>query len=251
MIAMPADRARRSRESGFTLIELLISMTILGVILALLGTAIKVLTWNSEARIARIDTLDMILRASDILNRDTSGLQRIVAAPPGRPKYVFVGTSTRLGFITLEPAYPTPPGPYFIDYSVAPKGKSAELIRARALYSQGMNAFPGATPANQVRLIEGNYRYQFSYALKNGGERRWLTAWPFPSRLPDLIRLEVFDATSGAPAFAPMIVSISTNAELNCLEDGDKLCSAKNGGDLVASSQPKDPNEGSKGPAKR
>ena len=250
MIAMPADRARSSRESGFTLIELLISMTILGVILALLGTAIKVLTWNSEARIARIDTLDMILRASDILNRDTSGLQRIVAAPPGRPKYVFVGTPTRLGFITLEPAYPTPPGPYFIDYSVAPKGKSAELIRARALYSQGMNAFPGATPANQVRLIEGNYRYQFSYAQKNGGERRWLTAWPFPSRLPDLIRLEVFDATSGAPAFAPMIVSISTNAELNCLEDGDKLCSAKNGGDLVASSQPKDPNEGSKGRAR-
>ncbi len=251
MTTVAPERARNSRESGFTLIELLISMTILGVILALLGTAIKVLTWNSEARIARIDTLDMILRASDILNRDTSGLQRIVAPPPGRPKYLFIGTATRLGFVTLEPAYPTPPGPYFIDYSIAPKGKSAELIRARALYSQGMNAFPGATPANQVRVIEGPYRFQFSYAQKNGGERRWLTAWPFPSRLPDLVRLEVFDATSGAPAFAPIIVSISTNAELNCLDEDAKLCSARNGGDLVASSQPKDPNEGAKGAVKR
>lgn len=243
MTTMTVSRAGSSDQSGFTLIELLISMTILGVILGLLGTAIKVLTWNSDARIARMDTLDMILRASDILHRDTSGLQRVVAALPGRPKYVFVGTATRLGFVTLEPAYPTPPGPYFIDYSVAAKGQSAELVRARALYNRGMSVFPGATPANQVRLIEGHYRYQFSYAVKNAEERRWLTAWPFPSRLPDLIRLEVLDATSGAAAFAPMVVSISTDAELNCLEDGSKLCSAKNGGDLRAFSQPKQPAE--------
>jgi len=206
MITITGYRMGNSRESGFTLIELLISMTILGVILALLGTAVRVLTWNSEARTARIDTLDMILRASDILHRDTSGLQRVIAAPPGRAKYVFVGTSTRLGFVALEPAYPTPPGPYFIDYSVvAPKEKPAELVRARALYSQGMSVFPGATPANQVRLIEGNYRYQFSYSQKTAGERRWLPAWPFPTRLPDLIRLEVFDATS---ARIPLSVGI-------------------------------------------
>jgi general secretion pathway protein J len=247
MTVAPHDPATNSRESGFTLIELLISVTILGAILALLGSAIKVLTWNSEARIERIDTLDMILRAADILHRDTSGLQRVVATTGSKPKFIFVGTQTRLGFVTLEPAYPTPPGPYFIDYSVAGKGPSSELIRARTLYSHGMNAFPGATPANQVRLIEGRYRYQFSYAQKNAPERRWLATWPFPSRLPDLIRLEVLDAKSGAPAFQPVVVAISANAELSCLYEDSKLCSAKNGGDLVASSQPNQPPDAPKG----
>jgi general secretion pathway protein J len=251
MITTTHDRARSSRQSGFTLIELLISMTILGAILALLGTAIKVLTWNSEARIARIDTLDMILRAADILNRDTSGLQRVVAASQNKPRYIFVGTPNRLGFITLEPAYPTPPGPYFIDYSVAAKGASAELIRACALYTNGMTVFPGATPANQVRLIEGHYRYQFSYAQKNARERRWLNTWPFPNRIPDLIRLEVIDASSGAPAFAPMVVSVSTDAELSCLEEQTKLCSAKNGGDLTAYSQSNQPLQKAKATAER
>jgi hypothetical protein len=114
-----------------------------------------------------------------------------------------------------------------------------------------MTVFPGATPANQVRLIEGHYRYQFSYAQKNARERRWLNTWPFPNRIPDLIRLEVIDASSGAPAFAPMVVSVSTDAELSCLDEQTKLCSAKNGGDLTAHSQSNQPLQKAKATAER
>ena len=109
---------RSAREAGFTLIELLVSLTILGVILGLLGAGMRVLSQNSDAHAERIDTLDMLSRAADILTRDAAGLQRVVATVGTAPRFLFTGTPDHLSFVTLEPPYPSASGPYFISYSV-------------------------------------------------------------------------------------------------------------------------------------
>ena len=83
---------RSAREAGFTLIELLVSLTILGVILGLLGAGMRVLSQNSDAHAERIDTLDMLSRAADILTRDAAGLQRVVATVGTVPRFLFTGT---------------------------------------------------------------------------------------------------------------------------------------------------------------
>jgi general secretion pathway protein J len=224
---------RSTREAGFTLIELLVSLTILGVILGLLGAGLRVLSQNSDAHAARIDTLDMLSRAADILTRDVAGLQRVVGTAGTVPRFLFTGTPDHLSFVTIEPPYPSSSGPYFISYSAAPNGRDMELIRARAQYQDGMQTFPGATPANRVRLLQGPYRYQFTYAQKGAGTRQWRNTWPSATRIPDLIRLEIVDKRSNVLISPPMIVAIAADAELSCLSEKAKVCSPKSGGDLA------------------
>ncbi len=237
MRAAPQSRGR-AHEHGFTLIELLVSLTILSVILGLLAGGLKVISHNWHTNAARIETLDMVSRAADILRRDASGLQRVVAMGRQNPRYLFAGTETHLSFVTLEPPYPSAAAPYFVDYSVAPNGRQVELIRARARYQHGLETFPGATPANRVRLLQGPYRYRFDYADKSTGTAQWRNSWPYSNRLPDLIRLQILNARANTLASPPLVVAVKADAELSCLVKKSKVCSAKSGGALKVQAEP-------------
>ena len=115
----------RKGERGFTLIELLVSLTILSMILGLLAGSLAVIAKNWDANTKRIDTLDMVSRAADILRRDVAGLQRVVSS--GRvPRFVFTGSADALAFVTFEPPYPSKAGAYFVSYSVRANGNSRE-----------------------------------------------------------------------------------------------------------------------------
>jgi general secretion pathway protein J len=225
--------ASGNRESGFTLIELLVSLTILTVILALLSAALRTISQNWTANAARIERLEMVSRAFDIFSRDISGMQRLVHRDKDIRQFVFSGTPDRLSFVTIEPPYPTSPGPYFINYSVEKNGPSFNLIRARAPYQTKMHIFPGATPANSVDLIQGRFKYQFSYAEKTKKGEKWLATWRKEDMLPDLIRLEIIDAQHGIQIAPPFVASVETDAELSCLSEGSDTCTARTGGKLV------------------
>ena len=229
-----AHQERPGRESGFTLIELLVSLTVLSLILAALSGAIRVLSKNWEANAQRIETLDMVARASDILRRDAAGLQRIAVQKDRVAQYVFSGSDTSLSFVTLEPSYPSAAGPYFVRYSVVPNGPEANLVRARVRYQKGMAAFTKASEANSVRLVEGRYRYHFAYADKTAGSGKWLNSWTAVNRLPELIRLQIFDVKRDMPLAPPLVAAVRADAEIGCLAKKAGLCSAKSGGNLTA-----------------
>ncbi len=232
MNSVTSESRPPTREDGFTIIELLVSLTILGVTLGLLAGGLSVLSHSWEAHAERIETLDMVSRAADILRRDVSGLQRVVAVRRESPRYLFKGTQDNLSFVTLEPPYPSAAGPYYVSYSVIPNGPNVDLIRARARYQRGLMAFPGATPANRVPLLQGPYRYVFDYADKSSGTGVWRNSWPYSTRLPDLIRLQIVNAKGKTPVAPPLVVAVRADAELSCLAEKAKVCSAKSGGEL-------------------
>jgi general secretion pathway protein J len=223
--------ARRG-ERGFTLIELLVSLTLLAVILGLLGGGIRVLSRGAERNADRIQTLDMLSRAFDILKRDAAGLQRLAVMRARKPSYLFTGSPTHLSFVTIEPPYPTAEGPYFVDYSVSGK---AELIRARAPFELGMMAFPGATPANRVSLVMGQVEFRFRYGRRTPNGLVWQDSWTFPTRLPHLIRLDIIDTRTRLLVLPPLTVPIRADAEINCLEQDVIICSANPNGELMVS----------------
>jgi general secretion pathway protein J len=234
MLGNRPHQARSQRERGFTLIELLVSLTLLSVILGILAGAMRVLSQNWEANTQRIETLDMVARASDILRRDAAGIQRVAVLKERTPYFLFTGTGSTLSFVTLEPPYPDDDGPFFVRYSVEKDGADADLIRARVRYRDGMTTFTGASGANRVRLIEGRYRYHFAYADKSAGSGDWTTSWSSTTRLPQLIRLQIFDAQHNAAVAPPLVVALRADAEIGCLSGKSKLCSAKTSGTLTA-----------------
>lgn len=235
MYPVDIPTAERPNERGFTIIEMLVSLTVLAVILGMLSGGLRVLSQNAERNATRFDSVDMLSRAFDILRRDLAGLQRVATANGGPMRYIFTGSDKKLSVITLEPPYPTTAGPYFVDYSVQANGKLGELVRARAPYRQGLQAFPGATPANRVALLSGPLDYRFSYAAKTPTGIKWLPKWPYPTRMPDLVRLEILDGKTRAPRTPPMVVPLRADAELGCLEQEATLCSAMTKGELMAS----------------
>jgi general secretion pathway protein J len=236
----------RHGQQGFTLIEMLVSLTAMAVILMLIGGALRVMGRNWDANAGRIETLDMVSRAFDLLVRDAANLQRITQ-PSGQPAYLFSGKSDSLAFVALEPPQPGEAGLYFIAYSVEPNGPATELIRSRAPWRQGMERFPGATPANRVPLLTGPYLYRFAYGRIDGGGQSWSADWTLANRLPDLLRLQVLDGGGGQALGAPMIVRLRADAELDCVTPQLGLCSARTGGQLqaaAANEAPKPPDGG-------
>ena len=97
-----------------------------------------------------------------------------------------------------------------------------------------MRKFPGATPANRVKLLQGPFRYQFSYGRKSARGTEWRALWPSSTRLPDLIRLSVLDTQRNTAVAPAMIVAVAADAEINCLAEEPIVCSAQAAGDLKA-----------------
>jgi general secretion pathway protein J len=231
-----ADTSHHARhgERGFTIIEMLVSLTIIAVIMGLLGSGLRVLSQNAERNTGRIEALDMMSRAFDILRRDLSGLQRIVVLSDKKPHFLFKGTPQKMSFVVTEPPFPTPEGLYFVDYAVSVAGGTAELIRSRAPYQQGMLSFPGATPANRVQLVQARVDYRFSYGLSTASGLKWYSTWPYPKRIPNLARLEILDP-KGKQRVAPLMIAVvRANAEIGCLNDQSAFCSTKTDGELMA-----------------
>ncbi len=180
----------------------------------------------------------MISRAFDILKRDTTGLQRVSVTDGNKARYLFAGTPTHLSFVTLEPPYPAAEGPYFVDYSISGKDAATrELIRARAPLAIGASAFPGATPANRVTLVQGNVDYRFRYGTKSAKGIAWQDGWPSGTRLPELIRLDITDVRTKLPAAPSYVARIRASAEVGCISQTATLCSANEQGELTAQDQ--------------
>lgn len=224
----PEDHA----QSGFTLIELLVSLTIMTTILGIVGSALRTLSKNWETNADRIERLEMISRAYDIFARDVSGLRRIVRRTDNGGAFVFTGSPNGLSFVTTEPAYPTNPGLYFLNYRVEANGPQADLLRERAPYTKALAKFPGATPANSVPIVQGAFKYHFSYALRTKSSAKWQEKWVKTNRIPDLIRLEIQNSQTGALIAPPFVASLRTDAELKCLSEGSDECSARSKGVL-------------------
>ena len=222
----------RKAQRGFTLIELLVSMTVLALILGFLGTGLRTIARNWDKNVARIDRMDMIAHANDIFRRDVRGLLRLVPTSSPQPTYIFEGRADGMSFIVAEPPYPTQPGLYFLRYSVAVNGPNAELVRSRAQFEPEMLYFPGATPANRVSIMQGLFRYRFSYGEASGSGIQWHASWPFGNRLPDLIQLQISDAGGSERNVPPIVAAINTDAEISCIATQPRLCSPKSNGAL-------------------
>lgn len=218
---------KNANEGGFTLIELLVSLTVMSVILALLGAGLQVLSKNWTANTERIELIEMVSRTFDILSRDAAGFQRVVVAPnSAAPHYLFTGTLDSLTLVTLEPPYPSEPGPFLVSYRIESSGGRASLVRSRTPYRSGLTNVRGAG-TDKVALVDGLFRLHFSYARQ--GAPGWLTSWTDATSLPDLLRLEIIADASGQAVSPPLIVAIRADAEISCTAETTVICSAKSG----------------------
>ncbi len=217
---MRSPQAHSLRQAGFTLIEVLAALVVLAMLLTLTGTALRVLA-NSAARGSKIiDRLDMVARGYAAMRKDLVRVERAVRTERNGDRFIFSGDGQGLSFVMIEPGYPTEPGSYLISYAVQRTEAGLGLVRARDVYDPKSKGPPRSRAESaEVTIIEGPYRYKFSYYERAGSRIGWVDRWTETRRMPELIRLEVESTTAGVPSPPPLLVRPRIDAEVTCVAD--------------------------------
>lgn len=241
-----AGTAPARPDSGFTLIELLVSLLLTALILTSLGTGLSTIAKGWDRYSFVLANQDMMLRAQVQFRKDVVAIERISwssqttsTRPPARddgaerdaagtdesrpPSFIFEGRADRLRFVVNEPPRPARAGPYILSYGVSTAGR---LERSRARYHPDLASFDSITFKEKVALLEGPYRYRFSYGDLVSGEEgiseawRWFPDWPHTDRLPALIKLEIRHRNSNRLLHAPVLARPRIDAEAPCAKGG-------------------------------
>jgi len=231
----PGTQTDHTHENGFTLIELLVALTLVAMVFGLLATSLHLFTRGWNTRISETSERDMISRALSLVARDIEGTQRIVHQTEDGPSFFFQGRQDALTLIALEPPYPTQSGLFLITYRVRSERTGAVLLRQRRRYHPEIDINARMSGSKAVPLIEGPFAIRFSYLDTQAGNRVWHTAWPDTTRLPIAISLEVVNRGQARLAFAPLVAKLHLDAEISCIDERPKQCTATTDGALAPS----------------
>ncbi len=214
-------------QSGFTLIELLISLTLMGMIMVLLTSGLRLISSSWDRNTVRMAKLEGFNRLGNIFRRDVEGVRRIVQKVDGRNKFVFSGTSRRLAFVVLEPPFPTLPGLYLIEYNYL----NDQLKRSRKKFNKITGSISSEDLSSNVTLLDNNFTYSFEYGFTRNNKIRWVKQWGDEIRLPDMIKLIVRDQNKKDPLKTiPIIAKLKIDGEQECIAGSIIPCTVRTGG---------------------
>jgi general secretion pathway protein J len=189
-------RRRRSNAAGFTLLEALVATTLMGMILAALGsiTAQWLPSWNRG--FLRVQRSELFTVA---LNRLAADLSAAEFVTPNRATMLplFEGTASSVTLVRSALGPNTEPGLEVVRIAEATDRQGTALLRTRTPFAPfGL----GDISANQLKftdpvvLLRAPFRVSFSYS---NGEGSWVDTWQNAGELPAAVRFLVRDTTTG------------------------------------------------------
>lgn len=180
---------------GFTLIEVLIAMTLLGVMVVLLFSSLRIAaeSWNAgESKMAQVNQKAVVyqffkrhlttIRPLPILNIDPNNPEEL---------QVFRGYPQTLRFAAALPASSARKGLQI--FTIAPHPENASVLMVSLVPYRLAEADQNQPPDRPEVLLEGIERLQFSYFGKTEdiAEPQWREEWNLADRLPRLIRVSI------------------------------------------------------------
>ena len=180
----------KARSHGFTLLEVLVVLSLLGVLLSLIAGAIL----GANRAMAKAERYSMALdevRASQNFMRTALGQALPLAAGAGQSalegqpaEAIFEGDGQHMRF--YAPLSPSLGGGVY-RHSLERVGQRLQLTLARL---QGQALQPHGEPQvllHRVQALQLSYRGLTPQGQPTG----WLDHWPWPSRLPRGVRIDV------------------------------------------------------------
>jgi general secretion pathway protein J len=220
------QRRRQSSLAGFTLLEALIATTLMGMMLATIGsiTAQWLPSWNRG--FMRVQRSELFAVA---LNRLAADLAAAEFIPPNRGSKLplFEGSASAVTLVRSAIGPNTEDGLEVIRIAESADRQGIALVRSRAPFAPfGL----GDVSANQLNftdpvvLLRAPFRVSFSYS---SGDGSWLDAWQNAGQLPSAVRFLVRDQTTGRTLAVSSATIVHVEVPADCASGGAQACGAQ------------------------
>ncbi len=201
---------RRAAQSGFTLLEVVLAMLLLAGLLAMAwgGLTFVVRGWDAGA-VTGQRTADNRL-AQNFLRRELMELFPMRWKDAATVKFAFEGDARRMRFVSSRPAGLATGGLALVGLEVqSDPPRKKNLVMRRALPDEAARDFGPLDKAEPTILFADIDSVEFAYfgGESDLAEPQWTTAWTFPNRIPQLVRLRVKSAAgTELPEFIARVV---------------------------------------------
>ena len=211
----------RGGERGFTLIELVVALVLLGAMMVLLysGITFGLRAWDAGAANGQ-RVADRRL-GENFLRRELGDTFPMRWKDPTTLRYAFDGGDRELHFVSVRPAGIAQGGLALVGIAVEDDPKHPgrrNLVMRRVLAAPDAADFGALEGADPSILVEDVDSVEFSYfgSENDFADPKWFDKWPFPARMPTLIRMRMRGADGRM--LPTMTVRLMLGEEAGCME---------------------------------
>jgi general secretion pathway protein J len=224
----------RCRATGFTLLELLVGLTLLGVLMILIYSALNIglRAWDTgDARAAEASHQRIV---QTFLRREMEQIFPVRWRGIAESRIAFDGAKTELRFVTSLNlgASAKDGGLQWAHLYVADDGDSTQQRRAlflkRDVFDLHAKDWTSLDDAKPTRLISGIKELELSYfgAENDITDPKWTDEWTNPLRMPLLVKIVV--KTDNGRDVPELVVSLKMGEEAGCYENAfQRQCGAR------------------------
>lgn len=212
---------RAKAAAGFTLVELVVAMVLLATMMLLLyaGISFALRSWDAGDAVGRRATDRRV--GENFLRRELAEAFPMRWKNPTMVKVAFEGQPQRLRFVSSRAAGASLGGLSLVGLEVEGDARNHErnLVMRRAMPDEEAKDFKPLEDAQPSILLEGVDSVTFAYfgTVNDFSEPEWSDTWPYPNRLPQMVRIRV--RLADGSLLPDMVVKMMLGEEAGCLEN--------------------------------
>lgn len=175
---------------GFTLLEVLFALLLLGLLLALVGTALLGGNRALERGARYAQRLDEVRASQNFLRRSVQQILPIAfQSTADKSDLMFDGQPQRLRYVAVLPE-PLGGGIQLHTLQLIQNGPDAQSLQVRFDRIDPNGLHPWGEPQILLHDVR-NLHFRYRGKDPEGHATQWLDQWPWPGRLPQQIRIDL------------------------------------------------------------
>ncbi len=204
------EKMNEASEEGFTLLELLISFAIIGIIVVIIGGAMRLSLHAVNAGEKRIDALERMRTSMTVVESQIQSQIPLTYDDNGEKRYYFLGNKESLQFSTNYSIWSGQGGYVTIYYEVVSDTTGKKMLKAS-------ENIIGTGSSRETMLFNNFDSIYFEYFFKGPTDEKgdWVDTWTDDANIPQKIKLHLVSGQGDFSMIIPVRVSIPLKQPAN------------------------------------
>jgi len=180
----------KALQAGFTLIELMVSLTLLGLVVAVLAGAIRTGLFGAGVVDERSRAIGDVRLAHGLIRRQVEAARPVIWTVDRGLRAAFEGRGEAVDFLAVISPQPGLGGPYAVRLTK----EDDTLVVLLRLSSGELQKFDFSRDVERTVLLDGVAAVRFAYfgtAVGPEAVAKWQQSWTKRDRLPEALRVQI------------------------------------------------------------